>query len=140
MDILTDTNMMDTNASCIPLEQHHVLLSDTSTPYLTDVTPYRRLVGRLIYLTITRPDLSYLVHVLAQFMYAPRESHWSAEIKVVKYLKGTCGPCLFFSSDASLDITAYCDADWASCPSSRLSLTGYCVLIGDALVTWKCKK
>lgn len=57
------------------MKQHHVLLSDTSTPLLLDVSAYKRLVGHLIYLTWTRPDLSYPVHVLAQFMHTPRESH-----------------------------------------------------------------
>lgn len=73
-------------------------------------------------------------------MHTPREAHWHAALKVIKYIHGTSDQGLFFSSDPSLSLTAFCDADWASCPSSRLSLTGYSVMIGDSLVTWKCKK
>ncbi|KAL8100716.1 hypothetical protein AgCh_032828 [Apium graveolens] len=117
IDIVKDYELLDAKSSCIPMEQHHVLWGDTTSQFLINVSSYRRLVGRLIYLTITRPDLSYPVHVLAQFMTTARESHWFAALKVVKYIK-----------------------DWASCPSTRLSLTGFCVLLGDSLVTWKCKK
>lgn len=91
--------------------QHHVLFGDTTTAFLRDVTPYRRLVGRLIYLPITRPDLSYPVHVLAQFMTTPRESQLSAVLKVVKYIKGTYHQGLLFSSTPQLSLSAYCDVD-----------------------------
>lgn len=65
MDIVKDSGLQQFKASCIPMKQHHVLLSDDSTSPLVDVTSYKQLVGRLIYLTLTRPDLSYSVHVLA---------------------------------------------------------------------------
>lgn len=71
LDIIKNAGLSDTKPSCIPMEQHHLLLGDNTTLFLTDVTPYRRLVGRLIYLTITRPDLAYSVHVLSQFMNSP---------------------------------------------------------------------
>lgn len=74
------------------------------------------------------------------FLVTPREAHWHAALKVIKYIHGICDQGLFFSSDANLSIIKFCDADWASCPSSRLSLNGYCVMIGDSLVNWKCKK
>lgn len=88
--MVKDIGLQHSKASCIPMEQHHVLLSDDSTSLLLDVTSYRRLIGRLIYLTLTRPDLSYSVHVLAQFMHTPREAHWHAALKIVKYIHGTC--------------------------------------------------
>lgn len=76
---------------------------DTTSSFLADVSSYRRLIGRLIYLTITRPDLSYSVHILAQFINAPRDSHWTSALKVVKYnIKGTCDQGLLFSSVPSL--------------------------------------
>ena len=107
---------------------------------MQDVSAYRRLIGRLIYLTITRPELSYPVHILAQFMSTPRENHWHAALKVVRYLKGTCGQGLLLSASSDLSLQSFCDADWASCPTTRQSLTGFCVLIGGSLVSWKCKK
>lgn len=109
--------------------KNHVLLSDDSTAFLVDVSAYRRLIGRLIYLTLTRPDFSYSVHVLAQLMHSPRESHWHATLKLIKYFHGKADQGFFFSSADDLSITAYYDADWASCPTSRLSLTGYLFLL-----------
>ena len=140
LDILKDTGLVGAKPSCIPMEQHHALLAESASSLLSEVAPYRRLVGRLIYLTITRPDLSYPVHVLAQFMNAPRESHWHAALKVVKYLKGTCGQGLLLSSSKDFNMFSYCDADWASCPNTRQSLTGFCVMLGNSLISWKCKK
>lgn len=75
---------------------HHVLLGDVTSSFLADVSAYRRLVERLIYLTITRPALFYSVHVLAQFMNALRDSHWTPALKVVKYIKGTWDQGLLF--------------------------------------------
>ena len=139
LDIIADTGLTNARSSCIPMEQHHTLQSDESD-ILSDGSAYRRLIGRLIYLTITRPDLSYPVHVLAQFMAAPRHNHWIAALKVVRYLKETCGQGLLYTVDTNLSLTAFCDADCSSCPTTRLSRTGFCVLLGGSLVGWKCKK
>lgn len=88
VDIIKDIGLWDTKPTCIPMEQHHTLQANVTSPFFPDVAAYKlRLVGRLIYLTITRPDLSYHVHILAQFMSTPREVHWHAALKVVRYLK-----------------------------------------------------
>lgn len=71
------------------MERHHELLKETDSPLLHDVTAYRRLIGKLIYLTISRPDLAYSVHVLAQFMNSPRSVHWHAALKLIRY----CSEC-----------------------------------------------
>lgn len=104
------------------------------------MTAYRRLVGKLIHLIITRPNLSYSVHVLAQFMTAPHSVHRHAALKLVRYLSRTGSQSLHFSSKANLVLIAYCDADWAGCETTRLSLTGCCITFGGTLVSWKCKK
>lgn len=101
---------------------------------------YRRLLGKLVYLTLTRPDISYAVHILSQFLSSPRIPHLDAAMKLLKYLKGTVGQGIFYSASSSLSLKAYCDADWDSCPSSRRSISDYCVTIGDSAVSWKCKK
>ncbi|CAM8999786.1 unnamed protein product [Rhodiola kirilowii] len=103
-------------------------------------TVYRRLVGKLIYLTVTRPDLAYSVHVLSQFMSKPNTDHMDAAHRVLRYIKAAPTQGLFFSSDPELILQAYCDADRAACPLTKRSLIGFCVLLGDSLISWKTKK
>jgi hypothetical protein len=121
------------------MEQQHDL-ARVEGPLYDDPEQYRRLVGRLIYLTITRPELSYVVHTLAQFMKAPCVPHWQAALRVLHYLKSHPGQGLFLSARSPLRLTAYCDSDWAACPITRRSLSGYFVMLGDSPVSWKTKK
>ncbi|XP_022873342.1 uncharacterized protein LOC111392272 [Olea europaea var. sylvestris] len=107
---------------------------------LPDPSLYRRLVGSLIYLTITHPDISSAVHTLSKFMDAPRHLHMVAVHRIIRYLIGTPHRGHFFPRGSSLELTAYSDVDWASCPDSRHSTTGWCIFFGDALISWKCKK
>ncbi|XP_019244334.1 PREDICTED: uncharacterized protein LOC109224201 [Nicotiana attenuata] len=107
---------------------------------LTNMSKYQRLIGRLIYLTITRPDIVFVVQTLSQFMQEPKKSHWDAAIRVVKYLKREPGMGIFLSSVGADSLTCFCDADWASCPNTRRSVTGYLVKFGNSLISWKSKK
>ena len=86
---------------------------------MEDGSAYRRLVGRLIYLTITRPDLTYIVHVLSQFMDKPRQPHLAAAHQVLKYIKQTPGQDIMLPSMGNLQLQAFCDADWARCKDTR---------------------
>ncbi|XP_057958838.1 uncharacterized mitochondrial protein AtMg00810-like [Malania oleifera] len=118
-------------------------LKQSDSAFLDDSTSYRRLIGRLLSLTMTRPDLSYSIQVLSQltqFMDKPTQSHMDAAYQVLKYIKGTPGQGIFFPSSSSLHLKAYSDSDWASCPDTRRSVTGYCVFLGDSLISWKSKK
>ncbi|GAV58103.1 hypothetical protein CFOL_v3_01637 [Cephalotus follicularis] len=109
-------------------------------PLLEDAEGYQRLVGRLIYLTITRPDICYSVQILSQFMHKPKESRMEAALRVLRYLKREPGLGILMSSDNTLKLQAYCDSDWASCPMTRRSLTGYCIKLGESLISWKSNK
>ncbi|KAL6321960.1 hypothetical protein AAG906_035874 [Vitis piasezkii] len=107
---------------------------------LSNHRSYRRLVGRLIYLAVTRPDLAYSVHILSQFMQEPRIEHWEAALRVVRYLKGTPGQGILLRADSDLSLQGWCDSDWAACPVTRRSLSGWLVFLGQSPISWKTKK
>ncbi|KAL9261953.1 Retrovirus-related Pol polyprotein from transposon RE1-like protein [Drosera capensis] len=96
---------------------------------------YRRLVGKLNYLTITTTDIAYPMSVVSQFMSAPRTTHWDAAIRIFRYLKGSPGKVLVYSDQGHSRITAFTNVDWADCPISRRSTTGYCIFFGGNLVS-----
>ncbi|CAH9100668.1 unnamed protein product [Cuscuta europaea] len=139
LDILAETGLSECKPVTFPMVQNHRLQSDTG-PFFSDPERYRRLVGKLIYLTLTRPDICYSVHILSQFMQSPRLAHWEGVLRVLKYLKGRPGQGILLRSDSSLSLTGYCDADWASCPITRRSVTGYFVSLGFSPVSWRTKK
>ncbi|CAH9096264.1 unnamed protein product, partial [Cuscuta epithymum] len=88
LDIITETGLLGAKPATFPIEPNHNL-AHASGPPLTDPEPYRRLVGRLVYLAVTRPDLAYVVHILSQFLHNPSQDHWHAALRVVRYLKGS---------------------------------------------------
>ena len=121
------------------MEQNHHLASDDG-PMFPDPCQYRRLIGRLVYLAISRPELSYSIHLLSQFMQTPRQAHWDAALRVVRFLKGSPSQEILLKSDSNLELSIYCDADWQSCPITRRSLSSYVVLLGGSPIDWKTKK
>uniref|UniRef100_A0A2N9HNQ0 Reverse transcriptase Ty1/copia-type domain-containing protein n=1 Tax=Fagus sylvatica TaxID=28930 RepID=A0A2N9HNQ0_FAGSY len=131
---ITDSKIVDTL-----IEYNNRLNTHDGEPF-SDATLYRQLVGSLVYLTVTRPDISYAVHIVSQFMAAPRSLHYAAVLRILRYLKGTLFHGLHFSSQSSLTLQAYSDADWAGDPTDRRSTTGYCFLLGDSLISWRSKK
>lgn len=139
LDIITEIGLLGAKPHLVPVEQNHCLALADGT-LMANPERYRRLVGRLIYLTITRSELCYSVHVLAQFMQNPILDHWEAALRVVRNLKGSPGQDIFLSSDSDLRLLAYCDSDWASCPLTRRTLTGYVVLLDNSPISWKTKK
>lgn len=141
LNLLNSTGLQDAKPSNITMAAQHNLTYDSGT--LLDnsqASTYRRLVGQLIYLTITRPDITYPVHILSQFLAKPTDAHFAAAMKLVRYIKNAPGQGLLFSASSALELKVYTDADWASCPMTRRSISGYCVMLGDSLLSWKCKK
>jgi hypothetical protein len=101
---------------------------------------YRRLAGKLNYLTITRPDISYAISVVSQFLEAPRISHWEAVTQIIRYVKRQPGLRILYKPNGHLRVEGFTDANWAGSSSDRRSTTGYCTFFGGNLVTWKSKK
>jgi len=138
LEIIKDAWLLGAAPVDTPMERG-LKLSDKSD-LLTNPGRFRRLVGRLIYLTVSRPDITYAVYVLSRFMHQPRKLHMEAALRVVQYLKGAPGQCLFFSSNTDFKLRAYSDSDWAGCPLTRRSTTGYCVFLGPSLISWRSKR
>ena len=101
---------------------------------------YRRLVGSLFYLTVTRPDISYAVHQVSQYLSAPRSTHYAAVLCILRYFKSILFHGLFHSTQSPLVLHAFSDADWAGDLTDRRSTTGYCFLLGSSLISWRNKK
>lgn len=139
LDIIAEAGKLACKPSTVPVEVNHQLASATG-PELQNPAQYRRLVGRFIYLTHTRPDLTYIVHILSQFMQTPLVAHWKAALRVVSYLKGTPDQGIFLRSDSDLSLTVYCDSDYGACPRTRRSLSAYICYLGDSPISWKTKK
>lgn len=92
------------------------------------------------YISLTRPDISYVVPHLNQFLQQPRVPHYQADMHVLRYLKGTPNTGLYYPKANNLRLIAFCDADRGSCKNSARSLTWFCVFLGSSLVSWKTKK
>lgn len=121
-----------------PIEQNHKLGAESGDP--VDKERYQRLVGHLIYLCHTRPDITYGVSVVSRYMHDPRSDHMDAAYRILRYLKKNPSKGLLFKKNGHLNVEGYCDADWGSCPDDRRSTSGYCVFVGGNLVTWGSKK
>ncbi|CAM8966405.1 unnamed protein product [Rhodiola kirilowii] len=120
LDLLLDTGLIGCKPSVIPMDTK-IQLALSKTAPVEDVSSYRRLVGQLIYLTVTRLDLAFSVHIISQFMHAPTIEHLAVAHKVLRYVKGAPAQGLFYPADQPLILQAYCDADWGSCPITRKS-------------------
>jgi hypothetical protein len=133
LDILASSGTLGSRPSKLSMDQN-LRLSKDKDDILSEPTYYRKLVGKLLYLMITRLDISYSVQILSQFMDCPTNLHLTAAFKVLKYLKGAPRQGLFFPSINNLDLIAYCDSDWASCPDTRRSVSGFCIFLGSFFI------
>ncbi|KAL0310616.1 UNVERIFIED_CONTAM: Retrovirus-related Pol polyprotein from transposon RE2 [Sesamum angustifolium] len=117
MDIITDYGMVSATSVSTPLPLG-LKLSATSGTFLKEPDKFRHLIGRLLYLGFTRPDLSFAVQQLSQFLQHPTDQHWTTALHIVRYLKGAPDTGLFFPASNSLHLSAYTDADWGACVDS----------------------
>uniref|UniRef100_A0A8R7VAY3 Reverse transcriptase Ty1/copia-type domain-containing protein n=1 Tax=Triticum urartu TaxID=4572 RepID=A0A8R7VAY3_TRIUA len=139
LEILDRAGMLNCKAISTPIDTQAKLFGD-SGPLFHDPSLYRSLAGALQYLTLTRPDLSYAVQQCCLFMHAPRESHFQLVKRILCYVRGTTHMGLQIHRSAASELVAYSDADWAGCPDTRKSTSGYCVFLGSNLLTWSSKR
>lgn len=140
LDLLKETGMTGCKPANSPTEGGLKLCIEMDQ-IPADVNRYRRLVGKLMYLAHTRPDLAYALSMVSSFMHNPGEQHMNAVIRILRYLKGTIGKGVLFKKTGNCcDVDVYTDADWAGAIDDRRSTSGYFTFLGGNLVTWRSKK
>ncbi|GJT50910.1 ribonuclease H-like domain-containing protein [Tanacetum coccineum] len=138
VEILEKTHMVNCNPSWSPVDTESKLGVDGDP--VSDPTLYRSLASSLQYLTFTRPDISYAVQQVCLHMHDPREPYLSALKRILRYAQGTLHYGLQLFSSSTTDLVAFSDADWAGCPTTRRSTSGYCVFLGNNLLSWSSKR
>ena len=138
-DLFVRAQFSDNRTVDTPLETNASYTPTDGIP-LQDPNLYRTIVGSLVYLTVTRPDIAHAVHIVSQFVTSPTSVHWGAILRILRYLRGTQFQTLLFPCSSDLVLRAYSDANWDADRYDRKSTTGLCVFLGDSLISWKSKK
>lgn len=137
-DFLQEYGLSTCKLVRLPTDAHHKLHITFRAP-LPNLEPYQRLIGKLIYLTISRPNISFTIHALSKFMHQPTAPHYQATLRVLRYLKGSPHQGVLFANSSIGSLRAYCDSNWAGCSSIRKSTTGFCVMLDHSPLSWKSK-
>jgi len=138
LDLLKETGKLNSKPLYLPMDPNLKFIRE-GTP-MDQPNPYRRLIDKLIYLTITKLDIYFTVQVLSQFLASPIVDHMNAALRVLRYLKNSPSQGILLSHTSAPHLIAYCDSDWGSCVDSRESTTGYCILLGVSPISWRSKK
>jgi hypothetical protein len=139
LDILDRVGMAECKPCTTPVDTSPKTLADSRAP-VADPSDYHSLVGALQYLTFTWPNIAYVVQQDCLHMHDPREPHLAALKRILRYIRGTLHLGLHLRSSTQDDLVVYSDADWAGCPDTRKSTSGYDVFLGDNLVSWSSKR
>jgi len=139
LDILDRAGMAECKPCTTPVDTNPKVSADSGAP-VADPSDYRSLAGALQYLTFTRPDIAYAVQQVCLYMHDPREPHLAALKRILRYIRGTLHLGLHLRPSTLDDLVVYSDADWAGCPDTRKSTSGYAVFLGDNLVSWSSKR
>jgi hypothetical protein len=139
LDILKRAVMADCKLCTTPVNLQVKLAGDSGPP-VEDASQFRSIAGALQYLTFTRPNIAYVVQQICLHMHDPREPHLTAMKCILCYRQGTSDYGLLLSRLSNSDLVVYTDADWAGCPDTRRSMSGYAVLLGENLVSWLAKR
>jgi hypothetical protein len=139
LEILDRANMLNCNPITTPVDTRSKL-SATDGARFSNPALYRSLAGALQYLTLTCPDISYAVQKICLSMHDPRDSHFQLITHILQYVCGTSHYGLKMHKHSSLDLIDYSDDDWARCPDTRKSTSGFCVFLGNNLVSWSSRR
>jgi hypothetical protein len=139
-DILKRFGLEDSTPYHTPLPHNQKLQESNAKDPEVDPTLYRAMIGSLMYLTASRPDIMFSVCLCARYQASPRESHMVAVKRIIRYLKGKPNLGLWYPVEGNLDLIAYADADFGGCPINRKSTSGGVQFMGNRLVSWQCKK
>jgi len=139
LDILDRAGMTECKPCSTPVDTNSKVAAAEGAS-VSDATDFRSLAGALQYLTFTRPDIAYAVQQVCLHMHDPREPHLAALKRILRYVQGTLHLGLLLRPTTSTDLVVYTDADWAGCPDTRRSTSGYAVFLGDNLVSWSSKR
>ena len=139
MELLEEYGVTNATPLKVPMDSH-LKLTPTKGTILSNPHPYQRLVGKLIYLTVTRPDIAFPVHVLSQYMHQPTSVHMQTARRLLRYLVANPGQGILLATSSAASLQAYSDSDWANCPVTRKSTSGFCILLGNSPISWKAKK
>ncbi|KAH9303948.1 hypothetical protein KI387_008352 [Taxus chinensis] len=137
-NLLQKFKMYDCNSSSTPMEVGLKLSAHDDSPPV-DETLYRQLVGSLIYLTTTQPDLCFAVSYLSRFLSKPKLIHWGAAKRVLRYVKGTLDFGILYQRVADFTLIGYTDSDWGGSVDTRRSTTGYIFSLGSGVISWQSK-
>lgn len=138
-DLLIKAKMQDAKPCQTPMATNTQLTKFGGTPF-SDPHLYRSIVGGLQYATLTHPEIAFSVNQVSQFMHSPSEAHWSAVKRILRYLKGSLSFGLLLQPSQSLTISGFADADWGGSIDDRRSTSGYCVFLGNNVISWSSKK
>jgi hypothetical protein len=136
IEIMKRFDMLKCKSMYTPMETKLKLLVDTSSE-LVDATPYRQIIGSVMYLTNTRPDICF---ALCQYLVEPRRVHLDDAKHVMRYLKGTLDFGLSYNGDHDFRLNGYTDSDWAGCVSDGKSTSGCCFNLGSVMISWQSRK
>ncbi|GJR44416.1 putative ribonuclease H-like domain-containing protein [Tanacetum coccineum] len=138
-EILKKFGFTTVKTTSTPMETHKSLSSNAAEPDV-DVHLYRSMIGTLMYLTSSRPEIMFAVCVCSKFQVTLKVSHMHAVKRIFRYLKGKPTLGLWYPKDSPMDLIAYSDSDYAGASIDRKSTTGGCQFLGSRLVSWQCKK
>ncbi|GKD45866.1 putative ribonuclease H-like domain-containing protein [Tanacetum coccineum] len=138
-DILKKFDFVTVKTASTPIETNKALLKDEEAKDV-DVHLYRSMIGSLMYLTASRPDIVFVVCACARFQVTPKVSHLHAVKRIFRYLKGQPKLGLWYPRDSPFDLEAFSDSDYAGASLDRKSTTGGCQFLGKRLISWQCKK
>ncbi|GKE58378.1 uncharacterized mitochondrial protein-like protein, partial [Tanacetum coccineum] len=138
-EILKKFDLVNVKAAITPMETKVPLTKDEEAIDV-DVHLYRSMIGSLMYLTASRPDIMYAVCVCSRFQVTPKTSHLNAVKRIFKYLKGKPNLGLWYPRESPFDLEAFSDSDYGGSNLDRKSTTGGCQFLGQRLISWQCKK